>query len=74
MFGVQSYLDSKLDKYKTAELKARQKQVFIDKQKELEKNRPESPQRKKNEKIALEKTPTSKMEVKTRKIFDPVTK
>lgn len=25
MFGVQGYLDSKLDKYKSAELKARQK-------------------------------------------------
>jgi len=25
MFGVQDYLDAKLDKYKTAELKARQK-------------------------------------------------
>jgi len=28
MFGVQSYLDSKLDKYKTAELKAKQKLEF----------------------------------------------
>ena len=46
MFGVQDYLDAKLDKYKTAELKARQKQDFISNQKELEKNRPQSPSKK----------------------------
>lgn len=62
MFGVQDYLDAKLDKYKTAELKARQKQEFIAKQKELEKNRPSSPSKKEEKDVQIsfeDKTPTS---------------
>ncbi len=43
MLGITDYLDRNFDKYKTAERKVKEKQAFIEQQKEIEKNRPESP-------------------------------
>ena len=69
--GIEDYLNKALDKYKSFESKKKKDEEYKAKQREIEKNRPESPDKKKKIELPLEddaKTPGEKRPDSSRKV------